>query len=149
MAIKFYSEKISFTLKNKIILRTWIQKTIAKEKKETGDINFIFCSDSFLLQINKKYLKHDSLTDIITFDYTMNELCGDIYISIERVKYNANKFSIPFETEVHRVMIHGILHLIGYNDKSKKDKKEMTAKENNYLKKLPSNLQISTTFNGE
>lgn len=136
MPLKFYSEEINFKLKNKILLRQWIVKSIQKEKHITGDINFIFCSDIFLLEINKKYLKHNTLTDIITFDYTINELCGEMYISIDRIKENSTKFSSSFESEVHRVMIHGVLHLAGYKDKSKKDKATMTEKENYYLKRL-------------
>lgn len=134
--IVFYSQSIKFTLKNKIKLRNWINSAIEKENKTSGDISFIFCSDFYLLKLNKSYLKHDYYTDIITFDYSENQdvISGDIFISIQRVRENAKKFNKTFENEMHRVMIHGVLHLLGYNDANEKEKKLMTSKEDYYLK---------------
>lgn len=137
--IHFHTEDIAFVLKNKTLLRKWITETIEGKKRKVGDINFIFCSDSYLLSINKQYLKHDTYTDIITFDYskeaTTIPISGDIFISIDRIKENAKKFSKTTEEELRRVIIHGILHLLGYADKTKVAKEEMTKQENKYLKK--------------
>jgi len=112
-----------------------IENLIQNENKTKGDLSFIFCSDDYLLDINKKYLNHDFYTDVITFDYSENNiLSGDVFISIDRVKENAGTFNVPFEEELQRVMIHGVLHLAGYKDKTDKEKKQMTDKENFYLK---------------
>lgn len=113
--------------------------SIMHEKMYVGSINFIFCSDIYLLQINQQYLNHDNYTDIITFDNSelQLEISGDIFISIERVYENSKKFSGSFLSELYRVMIHGILHLIGYKDKSNKDKDAMRRKEDYYLSLLP------------
>lgn len=138
--IHFHTEDISFTLKNKTGLKKWIVETIEKKGRETGDINFIFCSDAYLLTINKQYLQHDTYTDIITFDYSKEShllpISGDIFISVERVKENAKTFSKTTEEELKRIIIHGILHLLGYKDKTKAAKEEMTKEENKCLKKL-------------
>jgi probable rRNA maturation factor len=137
---QFKNENLKFTLRNKTILKKWISATINKEKRKVGDITFIFCSDEYLLHINKQYLQHDTYTDIITFDYSEGDsaqpVSGDIFISIERVKENAEKFSTTFENELHRVIIHGVLHLLGYKDKTKVAKAQMTSKEDYYLKQL-------------
>lgn len=137
--IYFHQEDVVFQLKNKTRLKQWIIQTIENKKQEPGDINFIFCSDTYLLSINQHYLKHNTFTDIITFDYSKGQknvpISGDIFISIVRIKENAAKFSKTFEDELHRVMIHGILHLLGYRDKTKTDKLEMTRQEDRYLKK--------------
>jgi probable rRNA maturation factor len=136
--INFYTEDIKFTLKNKSKIKNWIISTVEKYKRKTGEINFIFCSDAFLLNINKQYLNHDTYTDIITFDYSKEDkklsISGDVFISIERVKENAEKFSKTFEDELHRVIIHGTLHLLGYKDKTKIAKAEMTKQEDLCLK---------------
>ena len=149
--ISFNNEDIQFNLKNKTNLKNWIVSTIEKKKKKTGDISFVFCSDAFLLEMNKEYLNHDTYTDIITFDYSgessetsksplpplqRGNISGDIFISIDRVKENADKFSKSFEDELHRVIIHGVLHLLGYKDKSKIAKTEMRKQENRCLKAL-------------
>jgi probable rRNA maturation factor len=138
--IYFQTEDIAFVLKNKTLLKKWITGVIEKKKRKTGDINFIFCSDSYLLNINQNYLKHDTYTDIITFDYskgqTEHPISGDIFISVERVKENAKKYAEPFETEMHRIIIHGVLHLLGHTDKNKLAKEEMTNAENSCLKLL-------------
>lgn len=135
--INFYNEDIKFTLKNKSVLKQWVVSTIEKKKRKAGEITFIFCSDEHLLKMNKQYLKHDTYTDIITFDYSTTEvISGDIFISTERVKENSAKFSKSFEDELHRVIIHGTLHLLGYKDKTKIAKAEMTKQEDVCLKAL-------------
>lgn len=135
MPITFFSQHIRFSLKKKSVVEKLILSVVRKEKKKLGDINFIFCSDEFLLVLNKKFLKHDTLTDIITFQYADNKkLSAEIFISVPRVKENAKKFKVPFENELQRVMIHGILHLCGYKDKKTGDKKKMREKEDYYLK---------------
>ncbi len=134
--ITFFNEEIEFRLKGKQALKDWINIVIEKEGKKKGDISFIFCNDNYLSQINVQYLKHHTLTDIITFDYTSDnkgKVSGDIFISVERVKENAENLKIPFVNELHRVIIHGVLHLLGYKDKSKADKALMRQKEDNCL----------------
>ncbi len=133
--IQFFSENIDFTIKHKMKLRSWIKEAIEYHHKKIQSINYIFHSDNAQLSINKEYLAHDTYTDIITFDQSSdpNQIEADIYISIERVKENAKKLSVSFEDELHRVMIHGILHLLGYSDKNEPKKKEMRKKENHYL----------------
>jgi len=133
--IYFFNEDIVFSLKNKTKIRNWIKETILQNNKGLQFINFIFTSDTFLLNVNKEYLNHDTLTDIITFDQSINPeiIEADIYLSIERIKENSRTYGIPFEEELHRVMIHGVLHLLGYNDKEATEKEEMRKKENHYL----------------
>ena len=143
-AIHFFSEEISFTLKHKTIIRYWLRDTINAEGFLLEELNFIFCSDDFLLGINQQYLDHDTYTDVITFDNSEAEktIVGDIFISIDRIKENASTFKHEFMDELCRVMVHGTLHLLGYPDKGKAAKKIMTDKEDFYLKKLvlkPSN----------
>ncbi|MHC1777405.1 MAG: rRNA maturation RNase YbeY [Lentimicrobium sp.] len=136
--IGFFCEAINYRPKNIKIIRTWITDTIVNEGKTPGEISVIFCNDSFLLDMNIKYLGHDTLTDIITFDYNEGSvISGDIFISIERVKENAGVFSKSFADELHRVIIHGVLHLCGYKDKSQKDQLVMRGKEETYLANLP------------
>jgi rRNA maturation RNase YbeY len=138
--ITFHTEDIVFTMKNKTRIKKWITQTIELKKRKAGVINFVFCSDSYLLEINKQYLKHDTFTDIITFDYSKEvkniPLSGDIFISIERIQENAATFSKTAENELHRVIIHGILHLLGYKDKTKDAKEQMTKQENACLRML-------------
>ena len=125
-----FNSETSFTLKNQKKLVKWISDVISSEGFQVGEINYIFCNDSYLNKINQEFLNHDTFTDIISFDYTLGkEVGGDIFISIERVLENAEKFNEVFENELHRVMIHGILHFIGYKDKTKKDKTLMRTKE--------------------
>ena len=133
--IHFFSEEIKFSLRKKNDLRKWILKTILKEGYKLGELNFIFCSDKYLLQLNKKFLKHNTLTDVITFDYseTTQNISGEIYISIERVKESAKKFNATFKNELYRVIIHGVLHLCGFSDKSPSQKSQMKNKEDYYL----------------
>ena len=133
-AISFFSEDLSFKLDNELKTQAWVFKTIGDENKIPGEINYIFCSDSYLHKMNLEHLDHDTLTDIITFNYCIDSIINtDIFISVDRVKENAQDFNATFENELNRVMIHGILHLIGYDDKSEEDKKTMRAKEDFYL----------------
>lgn len=136
--IQFFSEDIDFTLKEKQKVRQWIGATIRAEGfKRVGELSFVLCSDAYLLEINKQYLDHDTFTDILTFDSSEDEgvIAGDIFISVERTMENAKKFNVSERDELHRVIIHGILHLCGYYDKKKEDKTLMTEKEDYYLAK--------------
>ena len=129
-----FTSNTNFQLRHKTVLKSWIKKVVGKEGGEMKDLSFIFCDDMELLNKNSKYLNHDTLTDILTFDYSENNnISGDIYISIDRVKENAKTYKVTFENELDRVMIHGVLHLLGYKDKSKKDQKAMREKEDFYL----------------
>jgi len=133
-SINFFSEDIDFSLENESLISDWIQKSIIQEKKQPGEISFIFSSDENVLKINNDYLDHDFYTDIITFDYRENDtISGDIFISIDRVKENALSLSLPFQDELHRVIIHGVLHIIGYKDKSSEEESLMRSKEDFYL----------------
>ena len=131
----FFFETENLKVKNKNKIRSLIKSLCLKENKKLGFINCIFCSDEYLGEINKKYLGHDYYTDIITFDHkdTEDNVEGDLYISSERIKENAKNFGVKTEEELIRVVIHGVLHLIGYKDKSKKEKMIMTQKENKYI----------------
>ena len=133
--IQFFSEDTSFKPNLKESISLWIQQSIAHEKFQLVSLNFIFCSDKYLLNINKEYLNHDYYTDIITFDNSLEakHVEGDIFISVDRVKENAEQNSVPFSEELKRVLVHGVLHLCGYNDKSHEEKALMTEKENAYL----------------
>jgi rRNA maturation RNase YbeY len=123
-----------FNLKDKNKIAKWLEFCIHQENKELGEIAYVFCTDEYLLEKNIKYLKHNTLTDIISFDYTLgNLISGDIFISIERVTENADDLKIIFMTELQRVMIHGILHFCGYKDKVKEEKTIMSSKEDYYL----------------
>lgn len=136
-AIQFFEEDISYKLKNKTAVRKWITDTIIAEGYKLSELTYIFCSDEYLLKINQQYLDHDTYTDIITFDNSEEDklIIGDIFISIERIKENAAKFQVNEIQELHRVIIHGTLHLLGYTDKTKASKQKMTLKENFYLNK--------------
>lgn len=135
MTIEFNNTNLTFELEEQDKIRKWIAGFIKDEGYKLDHINYIFCSDKYLFELNQKYLDHDTYTDIITFDLSEKKgfIYGEIYISIQRVKANAKKFGIPFIHELHRVMIHGIIHLCGYNDKTSKQKSEMRAKEDEYL----------------
>jgi probable rRNA maturation factor len=125
-----FNYELDFELHNEHDISQWISNVIVSEGKSEGEINYIFCSDEYLLELNVKHLNHDTLTDIISFDYSLgNEIHGDIFISIDRVKDNAIDFNVPFETELKRVMVHGILHYCGYGDKTDQDEKVMRNKE--------------------
>jgi len=132
-----FNYETDFKLENETQVSDWISNTILREDYKIGEINYIFCDDDYLHKINVKFLDHDTLTDIISFDYSVGkELHGDIYISIERVLDNAKDFNVDFVEELHRVIIHGILHYCGYKDKTDKDIKLMRSKENYYLSEL-------------
>lgn len=134
MSIQYCSEDVSSPKIKKRNLNKWIKETITSEGKKSGDISFIFCSDAYLLEINKQYLNHDYFTDIITFDYVENNIIsGDIFISCDRVRENALEFNTDFDNELSRIIIHGVLHLLGFKDKNKNDKLLMTQKEDFYL----------------
>ncbi|WP_419700403.1 rRNA maturation RNase YbeY [Mucilaginibacter sp. NFX135] len=136
-AIQFFEEDISYKLKNKTLVRQWIKDTIIAEGFKLKELTYVFCSDAYLLPMNQQYLDHDTYTDIITFDNSEVEgdIVGDIFISVERIRENAAKFNIPEIDELHRVIIHGALHLLGYTDKTVVTKKKMTQKEDEYLAK--------------
>jgi probable rRNA maturation factor len=137
-AICFFEEDIKYTLKHKTAIRKWIKDTVVAEGFKLSELNYIFCSDAYLLRINQEYLDHDTYTDIITFDNSEQEnvIVGDIFISVERTQENAKKFNVPEAIELHRVMIHGALHLLGYKDKGAASKKLMTQMEDKYLAKI-------------
>lgn len=125
-----FNYKTNFKLDNEAIYISWLSSVILSENKKEGDINYIFCNDDYLHTINIEYLNHDTLTDIISFDYSVgNELHGDIFVSIERVKDNSKDFNVSFDEELKRVLVHGILHYCGYLDKSDSDNLLMRCKE--------------------
>ena len=132
--IFFELEQADFKLAHPEQLISWIKSILEKEQRELVQLTFIFCDDAYLIEINKEYLNHDTYTDIITFPYLEPPLIeGDIFISIERVAENAKQYQVSFEQELHRVMIHGVLHLCGYPDKTEEEAKQMRAKENEAL----------------
>lgn len=137
--IHFNSEAITFEHQNPNTIKKWLLSVAKQEGHSIASLSFIFCADEYLHQINMDYLNHDTLTDVITFEYTdpdSDAIEGDIFISIDRIKENAAEFEVPFEAELHRVMVHGTLHLLGYGDKSTDEKAQMTEKENFYLQQL-------------
>jgi len=133
--IHFCTEDITFSLKEKLKHKAWLNEVAKQEGKRILELTYVFCSDDYLLQINQEYLNHDTLTDIVTFDNSEdpNKIEGDIFISIDRVKENGDALGTK-ETELGRVMVHGLLHLLGYKDKKKEDKVLMTEKEDFYIK---------------
>ncbi|TDO01272.1 rRNA maturation RNase YbeY [Sunxiuqinia elliptica] len=134
MSINFYFEDIEEFQLDQPKTIEWIKNSIQKEGKNTSEISFIFCSDDYLLDINRQYLDHDYYTDIITFDYVEgDDVSGDVFISIDRVRENAETFQVSFQNELNRIIIHGVLHLLGYKDKEADEKKIMTGKEDYYL----------------
>jgi rRNA maturation RNase YbeY len=129
-----FNYETDFILDNEKALSNWISEVIASENKKEGEINYIFCDDDYLHKINVEHLGHDNLTDIISFDYSIgNELHGDIFISVERVKDNAIDFNVSFGDELKRVIVHGVLHYCGYKDKTDKDALFMRCKEDEKL----------------
>jgi probable rRNA maturation factor len=135
MPVKFFTERITFQFPGKRRAADWIEEVAKGEGYVAGEINFIFCSDPYLLSLNKRYLNHDFYTDILTFDLgeTEGRVEGDIFISLARVRENAKRLGIEFQQELHRVMVHGILHLMGYKDKKPADQAKMRGKEDAYL----------------
>ena len=134
-SIRFFEEDVAFTIPHPRKTSAWIKSAIVKERKTLGEVNYIFCSDEYLRQVNIQYLNHHTFTDIVTFDSSevKGQISGDIFISIDRVKENAEKFKTTFDHELHRVLIHGVLHLIGYTDKGLEKKAAMRKKEDAYL----------------
>ena len=133
--IEFFNEDIDFKLPATESIKSWLHQVILHEHHNLGHLNFIFCSDDYLLQINGQYLNHHYHTDVITFDLSESdpEITGDIFVSIDRVKSNAKTLEVEFMDELRRVMVHGVLHLLGYDDKSALQKQEMRKKEEAYL----------------
>ena len=139
MAVYFSNGDIEFTLGNEELIKDWISAIIFRHNKKVRKINYLFCSDKMVYDMNLRFLNHDTLTDIITFDYVNgNLISGDITISIDRVGENATLFDTSFEHELHRVIIHGVLHLLGFKDKTPDDAAIMRAKENESLQILDS-----------
>ncbi len=135
--IRYFQEDTSFKLHSKLVLKKWVKTIIENHNGRCGDINFIFCSDPYLLDINRRFLGHDYYTDIITFDYCEGVIVsGDLYISIDTIIANAQEYEETFEDELHRVMIHGVLHLLGYDDHEDEDILKMRNGENDSLQLL-------------
>ncbi len=132
-----YHYETEFTLNEADNISLWLNASIEEEGKELGELNYIFCDDEYLLKVNIDHLNHDYYTDIITFDYCENDIViSDLFLSIDRIKENAKTYGVLFEEELHRVMIHGVMHLCGYKDKSEEDAEKMRERENHYLQKL-------------
>jgi probable rRNA maturation factor len=126
----YFNYETQFVLYNESAISSWISDVILSESKKEGEINYIFCDDEYLLQINIEHLQHDYFTDIISFDYTLgNEISGDFFVSVDRVRENAFEYNVSFEQELMRVLVHGLLHCCGYNDKSDSDELLMRSKE--------------------
>ena len=137
MAIAFYAEDTKLPAIKKRAVGNWVKEVAATYGKKVGDISYIFCSNEKILEVNRQYLQHDYYTDIITFDYCAgNRLSGDLFISLDTVRTNAEQFNQPYERELHRVIIHGILHLCGINDKGPGEREIMEAAENKALEML-------------
>ena len=144
MTISFYAEDIELPAIKKEAVSNWIRRVAETYGKKTGDISYIFCSDEKILEVNRQYLQHDYYTDIITFDYTSgNKISGDLFISLDTVKTNAEKFETPYNEELHRAIIHGILHLCGINDKGPGEREIMEENENKALAILPGGCRES------
>ena len=134
MAIRFAVQDINFELQQAEKVKKWISEVVQRRQKWVGNISYLFCDDEYLLGVNRQYRNHDTYTDIITFDYVAADLIsGDIMISVDRVVENAEKFEVPFEHELHRVIIHGVLHLLGQGDKSDSEAAEMRRQEEEAL----------------
>lgn len=132
-----FNYETNFSLENEDTIKAWISKTIRAENRVEGEINYVFCDDDYLHKLNVEFLDHDTLTDIISFDYSVgNTINGDVFISVERVRDNARDFETRFQDELNRVIIHGILHYCGYKDKSAEEEKLMRGKEDDYLAKM-------------
>ncbi|TWO34010.1 rRNA maturation RNase YbeY [Seonamhaeicola sediminis] len=132
-----FNYETEFIIEDELRISDWILQTIKQEGFKIEEVNYVFCDDDYLHKLNKEFLNHDTLTDIISFDYSVGKIIqGDIFISVQRVEDNANDFNVSFSEELNRVIIHGILHYCGYKDKSEKDAKLMRNKENHYLSRL-------------
>ena len=129
-----FNYETDFVLENEERISLWLEEVIKRENSTLGEINYIFCDDGYLHKINVEFLQHDTYTDIISFDYSLGKtISGDIYISVDRVRENAHDFKVPFADELHRVIIHGVLHYLGWKDKTETEKKAMRNKENDCL----------------
>ena len=138
MAIHFHEKEESAGIKNKNLLKKWLKDLIVQEHASPGQINIVLTSDNNVLELNKKYLSRNYLTDIITFDYTENQvIAGDLFISVTRVRENSEKFDVTFKKELKRVIVHGVLHLLGYGDSTQKEKSLMRQMEDRYLTNSP------------
>ena len=132
--VRYFCEDIKFEFKNKQLNNRWLKMVAGSEVKKLGDVSIIFCSDNYILDVNMRYLQHDYFTDIITFDYCEgNVLSGDLFISIDTVRENAAEYGAEFDEELHRVIVHGLLHLIGYDDRTPEEEQEIHRKEDYYL----------------
>lgn len=137
MAVNFFSEDTDFELKGKREIAQWIKQVATEHQRKVGEINYIFCNDDYLLDLNQEHLQHDTYTDIITFDYSSDGIIeGDIYVSVERVAENAQQFQQGFDRELKRVIIHGILHLVGFKDKTEADQATMRSFEDKHLSSI-------------
>jgi len=138
LAIHFHEKEESAGIKNKNLLKKWLKDLIVKEHASPGQINIVLTSDNNVLELNKKYISRNYLTDIITFDYTENQvIAGDLFISVTRVRENSEKFDVTFKKELKRVIVHGVLHLLGYGDSTQKEKSLMRQMEDRYLTNSP------------
>jgi rRNA maturation RNase YbeY len=147
MPIHFFQEEVKHKMFYPLKVKDWVKLSCKNESFKVGEINYIFCNDEYLLKLNLEYLKHDTLTDIITFDYSNGKnLSGDIFISLSRVEENSKKFLTTFNHELLRVMIHGTLHLMGYKDKTKSQKILMRKKEDEYLSLWERNVPRGTSI---
>ena len=136
--IRYFTEDIDFAFKGKSVHSAWLKAVSEEEGRRLGQISVIFCSDPYLLEINRKYLGHVYYTDIITFDYSEGDtISGDLFISVDTVRSNAEYYSADFKDELDRVIVHGVLHLIGYDDHTDEQSAEMRARENHYLERRP------------
>jgi rRNA maturation RNase YbeY len=136
--ISFHNEDIAFVLPQKRLYKQWIEQTVLSHGKTVGELTYVFCSDEYLLEMNKTYLQHDYYTDIITFDYSEeNNISGDLFISVDRVKDNASQIGVSLQNEIQRVVIHGVLHLCGFKDKEKLDVEIMRKMEEKALLFFP------------
>jgi len=146
--ISFHKEGVSFRLPNRASLEKWIELVIQKEHKTLGPISFVYCSDAYLRKINFKYLNINELTDVIAFEYDEGtSIGGDVFISVDRVRDNSGRYRIGFHDELRRVMVHAVLHLLGYRDKTPEDKATMTGKEDLYLSLHPAYRQAGPPIN--
>ena len=139
--ILFYNEEVDYELQNKEDLKNWIRSVASKEGKSIGALNIVLCTDEYLHALNVEFLDHDTLTDIITFPSETEDLSGDIFISLDRIKENANIYRVDLSNELHRVIIHGVLHMCGYEDKSQEQRLEMRQKEEESLRLLRDSLE--------
>lgn len=132
--VSYFFEDTGFKFNARRLTGRWIKSTVGNELKKLGDVNIIFCSDNYILEVNRKYLQHDYFTDIITFDYCEGDvISGDLFISVDTVRDNSVFYGTEFEAELNRVIIHGILHLAGYDDRTEDEQKNMRSKEDYYL----------------